>query len=69
MVREEGGWQVPAYTMPEAATDVAVLRIVVREGFTKDLADGLLQALRHAVAHLEQSPPSNPPPRPGFHHS
>ena len=64
-----GGWQVPAYTMPEAATDVAVLRIVVREGFTKDLADGLLQALRHAVDRLEQSPPSNPPPGLGFHHS
>jgi len=64
-----GGWQVPAYTMPDAATDVAVLRIVVREGFTKDLADGLLQALRHAVAHLEQSPPSSPPPDPGFNHS
>ncbi len=28
-----GGWQVPAYTMPANATDVAVLRIVVREGF------------------------------------
>ena len=26
------GWQVPAYTMPADATDVAVLRIVVREG-------------------------------------
>lgn len=24
------GWQVPAYTMPAAAEDVAVLRIVVR---------------------------------------
>ena len=28
------GWQVPAYTMPDDATDVAVLRIVVREGFS-----------------------------------
>src|SRR4051794_40266038 len=26
------GWQVPAYTMPDDATDVAVLRVVVREG-------------------------------------
>ena len=35
------GWQVPAYTMPEGAEDVAVLRFVIREGFTADLA-GLL---------------------------
>src|SRR5574337_1142856 len=32
------GWQVPAYTMPEGAEDVAVLRVVVREGLSADLA-------------------------------
>jgi len=64
-----GGWQVPAYTMPENATDVAVLRIVVREGFGMDLADGLLEALRKAVDHLEQYPPPQPAPEPGFSHT
>ncbi len=47
------GWQVPAYTMPDDATDVAVLRIVVREGFSADLADLLMLALdeaRHDLA-------------------
>ena len=44
-----GGWQVPAYTMPADATDVAVLRIVVREGFGMDLADSLLEAIGKAV--------------------
>lgn len=32
------GWQVPAYTMPDNATNVSVLRIVVREGLSADLA-------------------------------
>ena len=64
-----GGWQVPAYTMPENATDVAVLRIVVREGFGRDLADGLLDALAGAVAHLERYPPTHPAPGPGFSHT
>ena len=32
------GWQVPAYTMPDNATNVSVLRVVVREGFSTDLA-------------------------------
>ena len=50
------GWQVPAYTMPDDATDVAVLRIVVREGFSMDLADSLLDELRKAVAHLHDVP-------------
>ncbi|MDR3665149.1 MAG: glutamate decarboxylase [Mycobacterium sp.] len=35
------GWQVPAYTMPDDVTDIAVLRIVVREGFSADLARAL----------------------------
>ncbi len=35
------GWQVPAYTMPADAQEVTVLRIVVREGFSGDLAGKL----------------------------
>jgi len=64
-----GGWQVPAYTMPENATDVAVLRIVVREGFGMDLADNLLEALGKAVAHLKQYPPHHPPEATPFAHT
>src|SRR6476619_3308242 len=39
----ERGWQVPAYTFPENRTDLAVLRVVVRRGFTHDMADLLLE--------------------------
>jgi glutamate decarboxylase len=54
--------------MPEDATDVAVLRIVVREGFDMDLADSLLEDLAGAVAHFEQFPPPHPNPDSGFAH-
>jgi glutamate decarboxylase len=63
-----GGWQVPAYTMPADAADVAVLRIVVREGLGLDLADSLLDALAKAVAHLDQYPPAHPAPAAPFGH-
>jgi len=53
----ERGWQVPAYTMPANVEDMAVLRVVVREGFSRDLADELLGALREAVAFFEKNPP------------
>ena len=65
----KGGWQVPAYTMPEAATDVAVLRIVVREGFDLDLADSLLAALDAAVQHLTAYPPAHAGDGPRFSHT
>ena len=64
-----GGWQVPAYTMPENATDIAVLRIVVREGFGTDLANNLLEALAKAVDHLTRFPPRHEPANQGFSHT
>ena len=33
------GWQVPAYTFPENLTDMAVMRIVIRNGFSMDMAN------------------------------
>jgi glutamate decarboxylase len=62
------GWQVPAYTMPDNATDVAVLRIVVREGFSLDMANMLLDSIRSAVKHLQQFPPQHTAPA-GFGHT
>jgi glutamate decarboxylase len=62
------GWQVPAYTMPDNATDVAVLRIVVREGFTLDLADSLINDLRTACDDLQANPPTRSAERAGFAH-
>jgi len=53
------GWLVPAYTFPANLQDTAVLRIVVRNGFSRDLADLLLDDLRTQVAALAAAP--NPP--------
>jgi glutamate decarboxylase len=65
----QGGWQVPAYTMPEGAENVAVLRVVVREGFSRDLADQLLESIRDAVAFFEKNPPAQPTAQaPAFAH-
>ncbi|WP_370333896.1 glutamate decarboxylase [Mycolicibacterium hippocampi] len=48
------GWQVPAYTMPDDASDVAVLRVVVREGFSANLARALRDDLVKVLAKLDQ---------------
>jgi len=52
------GWVVPAYRMAADAESVAVLRIVVREGLSRDMAGALLEDLRDAIAHLTATPPS-----------
>jgi glutamate decarboxylase len=52
----ERGWQVPAYTFPENRTDLAALRVVVRRGFTHDLADLLVADLEKQLPRLEKQP-------------
>jgi len=51
------GWQVPAYTMPEGAEKISVLRVVVREGFSSDLARSLWEDLHAVIDHLAEIKP------------
>ncbi|HYO00910.1 MAG TPA: glutamate decarboxylase [Mycobacterium sp.] len=52
------GWQVPAYTMPDDATDVTVLRVVVREGFSTDLARALKDDILTVLKSLDELEPN-----------
>ena len=52
----ERGWQVPAYTFPKNREDLAALRVVVRRGFTHDMADMLVSDLRRQLPRLEKQP-------------
>ena len=66
----ERGWLVPAYTMPPKREDLAVLRVVARNGFSHDMADLFLRDLRNAVAwldDLESAMPHEEQPS-SFHH-
>ena len=47
------GWMVPAYTMPKDIEDMVVMRIVVRQGMSRDMADMLVNDIKDAVAELE----------------
>jgi glutamate decarboxylase len=47
------GWLVPAYTFPANRQDLNVLRIVVRSGMTREMADHLLEFLGDVTEFLE----------------
>jgi len=51
---KQGGWMVPAYTLPENIQNYIVMRIVVRQGFSRDMADMLLNDINSAIAELEK---------------
>ncbi len=52
----ERGWLVPAYTFPENRQDLAVLRVVVKRGFSHDVADLFVADLRRQLPRLERQP-------------
>jgi glutamate decarboxylase len=49
------GWIVPAYTLPANAEDIAVLRMVVKESFSKDMVEMFYSDMMEAVEKLEQT--------------
>ena len=48
------GWQVPSYPMPADIEDVTVMRVVVRNGFSMDLASLFVQDLQRSVDYLDR---------------
>ncbi|WP_274432292.1 glutamate decarboxylase [Alicyclobacillus sp. ALC3] len=65
------GWQVPAYPMPPGMEEVTIMRVVVRNGFSMDLAHLFLMNFQQAVTFLESL--DGPIPHAtkkdnGFHH-
>lgn len=52
----ERGWIVPAYTLPPNAESVAVLRMVVKENFSRDMAGMLGEDIGAALAKMGGKP-------------
>ena len=48
----ERGWQVPAYTFPKNREDLSVLRVVVKRGFTHDVASLFIGDLARQLPKL-----------------
>lgn len=46
------GWIVPAYSLPENADTIAVLRMVVKENFSHDLAEKLINDITTVMTQL-----------------
>lgn len=59
---KERGWIVPAYTLAKDADHVSVLRVVVREGMSRDMADLLVADFHRVTAELGALPPEQASP-------
>ena len=50
------GWIVPAYTLPPNADHITVLRMVIKENFSRDMVDMLAHDIKAAIGVLERGP-------------
>ena len=46
------GWMVPAYTLPADIQDIVVMRVLCKQGFSRDMADQLIGDIRFALKEL-----------------
>ncbi len=59
----QSGWTLPAYTMPPAISHVKLLRAVIREDFSRALADKLVGDMNRAIEYVRSTQlphPHNP---------
>ncbi len=47
------GWLVPAYSMPPNREDLVIQRILIRHGFTREMARELLLEMGRTIEHLQ----------------
>ncbi len=50
------GWQIASYSLPPDCEDVVIQRVLVRNGFNKDLADLLINDFKRALQYFEKNP-------------
>jgi glutamate decarboxylase len=63
------GWIVPAYTLPPNAEHITVLRMVIKENFSRDMVELLAHdvgASLHVLAHGPSAELRRPPKRPVY---
>jgi glutamate decarboxylase len=66
----ERGWLLPAYTFPKNREDLAALRVVVKRGFSQDMADLLVSDIERQLPRLQKKsePVHDAASATSFHH-
>ncbi len=54
------GWQVPAYSLPKNLQNTVVSRVVVRYGFTMDMAAAFIEDVIRALDYFRRHAPAHP---------
>lgn len=53
------GWQVPAYPLPAGLNDIVIQRVLVRHGFSRDMASLLISDMKSCIGYFQEHPVSS----------
>lgn len=65
------GWQIASYSLPANCEDMVIQRVLIRHGFSRDLAELMMDDLKRSIDHFQKHPVSNSMDKEeagGFHH-
>jgi glutamate decarboxylase len=65
------GWQIASYPLTGSAEDIVVQRVLIRHGFSRGMAELLIEDLKRCFEHFKENPVVHHLPRKygGFDHS
>lgn len=52
------GWQVASYSLPSNCQDMVIQRVLIRHGFSRDMADLLLEDMKRCIDYFKKHPVS-----------
>lgn len=50
------GWQIASYSLPVNCQDMVIQRVLIRHGFSRDMADLLLADIKRSIDHFKKHP-------------
>lgn len=53
------GWQIASYSLPADCEDMVIQRVLIRHGFSRDMADLMLNDLKRSIEYLQKHQTTN----------
>lgn len=50
------GWQIASYSLPPNCQDMVIQRVLIRHGFSRDMAQLLIEDLKRGIEYFEKNP-------------
>lgn len=53
------GWQIASYSLPVNCQDMVIQRVLIRHGFSRDMAELLIEDLKRSIDYFKKHPTAN----------